>query len=108
MKILNQENFCRHWCNDYDKVMKEQTEECECIVACSSSENGMNPDVFVAQGLMMKTEEELFEEALVNFGIVITHYFNEYNKGKKPESKLKFGAWWKKEGKEFLEPIRSK
>ena len=67
MNILNQESFCRHWCNDYDKVMKEQTEECDCIVACSSSENGMNPDAFAAQGLMMKTEEELFEEALKNF-----------------------------------------
>lgn len=108
MNILNQESFCRHWCNDYDKVMKEQTEECECIVACSSSENGMNPDAFAAQGLMMKTEEELFEEALVNFGRVITHSFNEYNKGKKPASQLQFGAWWKKEGNKFLESIRSK
>lgn len=70
--IVNQESFCRHWCSsDYDEVIKEQSEECESIVACSSSENGMNPDVYAAQGLMMKCEEDLFEEALVNFAKII-------------------------------------
>jgi len=108
MKILNQENFCRHWCNDYDKVIKEQIKECKCIVACSSSENGMNPDILVAQRLMIKIKEKLFKEALVNFGRVVTYSFNEYNKGKKYENKLQFVTWWKKEGNEFLESIRNK
>lgn len=107
--IVNQETFCRHWCHtDYDKAIEEQNEECETIVACSSSENGMNPDAACAQGLMLKREEDLFEEALVNFAKVTHHAFTEYNNGKKPESRLQFGAWWKKEGHKFLDAIREK
>lgn len=107
--IVNQESFCRHWCSsDYDEVIKEQNEECESIVACSSSENGMNPDAFAAQGLMLKCEEDLFEEALVNFAKIMHHAFTEYNQGKKPASQVQFGEWWKKEGHKFLEAIKNK
>ena len=107
--IVNQETFCRHWCHtDYYKTIEEQNEECETIVACSSSENGMNPDAACAQGLMLKCEEDLFEEALVNFAKVTHHAFTEYNNGKKPASRLQFGAWWKKEGHKFLDAIREK
>lgn len=107
--IMNQESFCRHFClTDYDKAIKEQNEECETIVACSSSENGMNPDAACAQGLMLKCEESLFEEALVNFAKIMNFSFTEYNKGRKPEEKLQFGAWWKIEGHKFLEAIRDK
>lgn len=106
--IVDQESFCRHWCTNYDEVMKEQTEECESIVACSSSENGMNPDALAAQGLMMKCEEELFEEALENFANIVHHSFTEYNQVKKPVSQVQFGEWWKKEGHKFLEAIKNK
>lgn len=107
--IVNQETFCRHWCHtDYDKAIEEQNEECETIVACPSSENGMNPDAACAQGLMLKCEEDLFEEALVNFAKVTHHAFTKYNNGKKPASRLQFGVWWKKEGHKFLDAIRDK
>lgn len=68
----------------------------------------MNPDAACAQGLMLKCEEDLFEEALVNFAKVTHHAFTEYNNGKKPASRLQFGAWWKKEGHKFLDAIIDK
>lgn len=105
--ILNQETFCRHYCeNDYDEIVREQTKECEDMVACSCSENGINPDAACAKGLMMKCEEELFEEALYNFSRIIHFAFNEYNTQKKPASKLTFSTWWKKEGTKFLDVIK--
>lgn len=92
--IINQENFCRHWCNtDYDEVIKEQSVECEDMVACSSSDNGMNLDVFVAQGLMLKCQEELFEEALVNFAKVVNHSFTKYSESEKLSNEIKFEKW---------------
>ena len=57
---------------------------------------------------MMKCEEDLFEEALVNFAKIMHHAFTEYNQGKKPASQVQFGEWWKKEGHKFLEAIKNK
>lgn len=107
--IVNQENFCRHYCeDDYDKIIKEQEEDCQLMVECSVLINGMNPDAACAQGLMLKLEEELFEDALMNFAKLAHHQFVGYNQGRRKDDKISFKQWWDIEGKELLDAIREK
>ena len=64
---MKRQEFIEKYAPNYRELKAEQKKECDNIVACSMSKNGMNPDGFFASGLMQKFEDDMFELALTNY-----------------------------------------
>lgn len=76
--VIDYYKFLETFVPDYEKQYKEQEEECESIVFCSCSINGMNPDALAAQGLMLKFEEDSLFETLKNYSEFMVEEYSQY------------------------------
>lgn len=98
--------FLKCFVPKYEESYKEQEQECESIVSCSCSENGMNPDALAAQGLMMKFEEDCLFESLKNYSKeIIKEYKIFVNQNVKQGIGCSFEDFWTIRGGKFVRKL---